>query len=562
MWENRICVRIDERYRNIINPQIESLKALSKDVEQSLREVELLKITNEEPEDEITTWNAEVDHEEKLSMAQDEYKQKKESIAREEQFKFEIKLHETKLQLQSEQNTKVSDKQTIGAGKEVAVKLPNLVITKFDGSFTDWNRFWGQFSESIEKSGIANVVKFSYLKERLGDKVRRDVESLPFTSKGYNRAKAILCEKYGKESEIVKAYSKNILDLPLITSNNPKRISEFSEKLTYCVQSLQTMKKLDGVNGLTSLTLDKLPAIRGDLVRSDKKWESWDLEKLAEALRLWVRRNPVDTSHRDRDEEQEKKRREMKLFHSRLGRRCVYCDSSDHKANDCQKVTTVADRKQILAKKHLCFNCALGSHQAAKFQSKNSCQKCGKRHHISICDKSTTAEERKIALTANEVGEGVFPVVLVKVDGITTRALIDSVSSSSYVSAKVADMMNKKPSERTTRQVEMLMGTHTTQLELYDAELSSIDGEFKMDAKLTKVNKSQLLTIPNPQYQRMAATYSHLQPVDIADNDTKDQLPIHIILSVGDYAKIKILCQDQYIINIINILIDLFYSLS
>ncbi|CAB4025074.1 Hypothetical predicted protein, partial [Paramuricea clavata] len=69
-----------------INRQIESLKALSKDVEQSRREVE--------PEDEITTWNAEV--EEKLSMAdedikrlekwQDEYKQKKESIAREEQF--------------------------------------------------------------------------------------------------------------------------------------------------------------------------------------------------------------------------------------------------------------------------------------------------------------------------------------------------------------------------------------------------------------------------------------------------------------------------------------------
>ncbi|CAB4010055.1 Hypothetical predicted protein, partial [Paramuricea clavata] len=263
-----------------INRQIESLKALSKDVEQSRREVELPKITNDEPEDEITTWNAEV--EEKLSKAdedikrlekwQDEYKQKKERI------------HSAR---RAVQNTKVLGKQTIGAEKEVAVKLPKLVITKFDGSFTDWNRFWGQFSESIEKSGIANVVKFSYLKELLGDKVRRDVESLPFTSEGYNRAKAILCEKYGKESEIVKAYSKNILDLPLITSNNPKRISEFSEKLTYCVQSLQTMKKLDGVNGLTSLTLDKLPAIRGDLVRSDKEWESWDLDKLAEALRLW-----------------------------------------------------------------------------------------------------------------------------------------------------------------------------------------------------------------------------------------------------------------------------------
>ncbi len=72
----------------------------------------------------------------------------------------------------------MSVKQPTEGEKEVAVKLPKLVISKFDGSFTDWNRFWGQFSESIEKSDIANVVKFSYLKELLGDKVRRDVESL------------------------------------------------------------------------------------------------------------------------------------------------------------------------------------------------------------------------------------------------------------------------------------------------------------------------------------------------------------------------------------------------
>ena len=103
------------------------------------------------------------------------------------------------------------------------MKLPKIVITKSDGSFTDWNSFWAQFSKSIEKSGITNVVKFSYLKELVGDKVQRDVESLPFTSKGYNRAKAILCEKYGKQSEIVKACSKKILDLPVITSNNTKK---------------------------------------------------------------------------------------------------------------------------------------------------------------------------------------------------------------------------------------------------------------------------------------------------------------------------------------------------
>ena len=185
-------------------------------------------------------------------------------------------------------------------------------------------------------------------------------------------------------------------------------------------------------------------------MRGDAQWESWDLDKLAEALRLWVRRNP-DSPQRDRDEEQERKRWEMKLFHFRLGRNCIYCEAADHKANDCQKVTTINQRKHILATKHLCFNCALGTHQAAKCPSKTSCQKCGKRHHTSICDKP------EVALTANGSSEGVFPMVLVKVDDITTRALVDCGSNSSYVSAKVADMMRKKPSEGTARCVEMLM---------------------------------------------------------------------------------------------------------
>ena len=220
-----------------IKRQLEALKALTSEVEVARREVQAIKIEKSEDDDEVAQWNnnqiedkiliADEDIK-RLEQWQDDYKQGKESIAREEQLKFEIKLQETKLQLQSEHEAKRAEKQATQESKEVSIKLPKLVISKFDGSFTDWNRFWGQFNESIERSGLASVAKFSYLKELLSDKVRRDVESLLFTSEGYNRAKAILKEKYGKESEVVKAYSKKILDLPVITSNNPKKIGEFS----------------------------------------------------------------------------------------------------------------------------------------------------------------------------------------------------------------------------------------------------------------------------------------------------------------------------------------------
>ena len=133
---------------------------------------------------------------------------------------------------------------------------------------------------------MAAITKLSYLRELLDSKVRRTIEALPLTPEGYNRAKSILTEKYRKESEIVKAYTREILELPSIPNSNQKKISKFSEKLTYCVQALETLKKLEQVYGAVLMTLDKLPSIRGDLVRTDPHWESWDFVKLSEAIQL------------------------------------------------------------------------------------------------------------------------------------------------------------------------------------------------------------------------------------------------------------------------------------
>ena len=72
----------------------------------------------------------------------------------------------------------------------------------------------------------------------------------------------------------MKAYVKEILELPYIPTGNRKRIHEFYKKLSYSVQSLKTLKSLHEVNGMVSLTLEKLPTIRGDLVRNDPDWET------------------------------------------------------------------------------------------------------------------------------------------------------------------------------------------------------------------------------------------------------------------------------------------------
>ena len=114
---------------------------------------------------------------------------------------------------------------------------------------------------------MPSVTKLAYLNSYLYFKVKKCMNGLPFSSKVCNRAKRLLLDKHGKESEIVQAHMRQIFELPIIANVNTHRIHEF------CVQALLTLGKLDQVNGCVSMTLDKLPAIRGDLVRTDPTWE-------------------------------------------------------------------------------------------------------------------------------------------------------------------------------------------------------------------------------------------------------------------------------------------------
>ena len=450
---------------------------------------------------------------------------------------FEIKLHETKLKLQDDLQTKAQVKSP-GVTAASEAKLPKLVISKFNGTYADWPRFWGQYSETIDKSNVPPVTKFAYLRELLDAKVRKTIEALPHSAEGYNRAISILKDRFGKESEIVKAYVKDILELPYTPTGNPRRIHEFYDKLSYSVQSLETLKSLHEVNGMVSLTIEKLPIIRGDIVRNDPDWETWDFVKFTEALRQWTRRNPID-NFKTEDSHPFRKRDRMLQTQQKRARKCVYCQAEDHKPSECGKVTSPTGRKDILASKKLCFNCT-GPHKSSECKSTATCQHCGKRHHTSICGVPKEVKTEEV-LTAHqpENKEVVYPIVLVEIDGVKTHALLDTGAGSSYASAKLINLLNKGPKETLTKRIDMMLGSSTTKVEIYSATLGAVDGTFDMNIELTKVHKPQLLTLENPNYATLLSKYSHLKGVKIEDNDTRPQIPIHVVLGASEYATIK-----------------------
>ena len=74
-------------------------------------------------------------------------------------------------------------------------------MTKFDGNFANWLPFWNTFQAEVDKSDLPPVTKFAYLKEWLEPKVRAEIEGLPFTTEGYERAKTYSQVNMGKQAK-------------------------------------------------------------------------------------------------------------------------------------------------------------------------------------------------------------------------------------------------------------------------------------------------------------------------------------------------------------------------
>ena len=102
----------------------------------------------------------------------------------------------------------------------------------------------------------------------------------------------------------------------------------------------------------------------------DGNWQNWGFSKFIEELRKWTERNPI-TVTTDRNKEHLKKERMLQTLQKQLKTQtCIYCGDVAHKAAECQKVKDVIQRRNILNKKKLCYNCTGEDHRAIDCRSK------------------------------------------------------------------------------------------------------------------------------------------------------------------------------------------------
>ena len=182
---------------------------------------------------------------------------------------------------------------------------------------------------------------------------------------------------------------------------------------------------------------------------SESNKYNWGFTQSVEALRKSTERNPKIFFSPDKNLKLDKMYYTRENEHK--SRVCIYCDKEGRKSSECKTVAKVSERRLILSQKRLCFNCTGSKHRASECRSTKTCLTCKEKHHTSICGKSSN-----MLLTTN-TSLVTYPVLVIEVEGVKCRVLIDTGAGSPYASSKLLNKINKKPIRREIKRIETLM---------------------------------------------------------------------------------------------------------
>ena len=99
------------------------------------------------------------------------------------------------------------------------VKLPKLVLKKFDGNVTNWITFWDSFESAIHSNtGLSNVEKFNYLTSMLERNAAEAISGLTLTAANYEEAIAILKRRFGNKQQIINKHMEILLNVEPVTA--------------------------------------------------------------------------------------------------------------------------------------------------------------------------------------------------------------------------------------------------------------------------------------------------------------------------------------------------------
>ena len=138
--------------------------------------------------------------------------------------------------------------------------------------------------------------------------------------------------------------------------------------------------------------------------------------------------------------------------------------------------------------------------------------KCKGHHHTSLGMDGTNQQSSATRTESNNPtagqkflttpeSEAIYPGVVIKVNGITYRALLDTGAANSYISSTLAHELKKPLIQTDYKQIETMWHTTNTLIDIYHVEITNTKGDFIINVEVSKVDRAELISMPNPHYE-------------------------------------------------------------
>ncbi|MCP4460697.1 MAG: DUF1759 domain-containing protein [Cytophagales bacterium] len=326
------------------------------------------------------------------------------------------------LEQQQPINARMSDAQSgspNAVNNDRFVKLPQLTISPFDGNILKFPEFFETFENSIHKSNLAPVLKFTHLRTLLRGRALDAIEGISITNDNYELALKILDEKFGDKEVLRDKLYGQLRNIFPVKSGKQIELRSFVDKLEKVLRQLDKLGEQVEQPSIVSLINGKLPIhllikLEEDNYKDNQDGMPWTVKRLQEGLGRIVKFQDrafqmsswnSEANHLSHVQskftqlkvgsEDPKKftntfavtQQEPRNFQGVRKLHCLLCEGT-HYADECSIYKSLDSRKRRLRELRRCFLCLRQNCLARECkQPMRRCFHCGGQHARLLCPK-------------------------------------------------------------------------------------------------------------------------------------------------------------------------------
>lgn len=456
------------------------------------------------------------------------------------------------------------------------VRLPKLDVPKFNGDMLEWQTFWEQFRVSVhDRSHLSDAEKLAYLRQALKDGTAKStVEGLSHSGAQYAEAIDCLTTRFDRPRLIHQTHVRKIVEAPSLKDGSGKELRKFHDTMLQHIRALKAMGNEPPGPFLTSLLelkLDENTTFEWHKHTQDSK-ETPEYQKLLDFVNLRAQASEASTSDSGKrmlKNETRFVRKNQPVKHVNAfaadvsATQCVVCGDK-HPLYACSRFKALPHEQKlsVLREHHICMNCLGADHYIKQCKSNSRCKRCQRPHHT-LLHRETSDPQPAAALQpatmsqASGGGENTVSshaatglktstlmmtcrIIVSGPNGATleARALLDSASSASFVSERLAQTLHLRRANHSATISGIAGLSHKSPIQTITSFAISAVKSPNSKIEVTALIVPRLTTdLPHHPISYSLA-WNHLSDVDLADPHFGQPGKIDVLLGVDIFAQV------------------------